>query len=177
MATQQTQNQTSSYTFTAKLISLDEPRNNAKNYTLGIKIVGDAPEGSGYGKGIIKVLMDPKVWDVATVTKQAEEEAEGEITVEKVTKEGGDHFTVLSKWGGVTKAPYEGGDRKGGGSGKGYTPRTPEEIHSASITGIIKSAFDAAANTGKITAADELIDLGVSKYFEAMDKAKERAKS
>lgn len=176
MATQQTQNQTSSYTFTAKLISLDEPRNNAKNYTLGIKIVGEAPEGSGYGKGIIKVLMDPKVWDVQAVTKQAEEEAEGEITVEKVTKEGGDHFTVLSSWGGVTKPPYESGERKGGGSGKGYTPRSPEEVHTSSIAGIIKSAFDAAANTGKITMADELIDLGIGRYFQAMDKVKERAK-
>lgn len=177
MATQQTQNQTSSYTFTAKLISLDEPRNNAKNYTLGIKIVGEAPEGSGYGKGIIKVLMDPKVWDVATVTKQAEEEAEGEITVEKVTKEGGDHFTVLSSWGGVTKPPYESGERKGGGSGKGYTPRTPEEIHSASITGLIKSALDASASVGELDGVGKLIDLAIEKYWTAMDKAKERGKS
>lgn len=175
MANQQ-QNQTSSYTFTAKLISLDEPRNNAKNYTLGIKIVGDAPEGSGYGKGIVKVLMDPKVWDVATITKQAEEETEGEITVEKVIKEGGDHFTVLSSWGGITKPAYEGGGGNKGGGGKSYQPRSAEEIHTSAICGIIKSAFDAAANTGKITAADELIDLGLAKYFDAMDKVKERAK-
>lgn len=175
MANQQ-QNQTSSYTFTAKLISLDEPRNNAKNYTLGIKIVGDAPEGSGYGKGIIKVLMDPKVWDVATITKQAEEESEGEITVEKVTKEGGDHFTVLSSWGGVTKPPYEAGGNKGGGGGKSYTPRGPEEIHSSAVCGIIKSAIDAAAATGETKGAGTLIDLGLEKYFAAMDKVKERAK-
>lgn len=90
-------------------------------------------------------------------------EGEAEIEVKSRVDNNGD--TVIEAWlksFGGSKPKYGGG----GGGGRQFTPKTPEEIHSASICGIVKSCieFSEAGNF------DEFCDQAVAAYMRGMSK-------
>lgn len=58
----------------------------------------------------------------------------------------------------------------GGGGGKGYVPKTPEEIHSASICGVVKSGLELCAQQG-ITDPEKIRSVawaGVETYIDGI---------
>jgi hypothetical protein len=109
-----------------------------------------------------------KCWKDKKFGTPLQEGAEASAEVEvKAGKNGNEGW--INSFGGVVQGQRGGG----GGGGRQFTPKTPAEIHSASLCGCVKTAFEYAAVRG-ITDFGEigkLADLAFAAYWRGIAKA------
>ena len=171
-----TQQSTERKTLTAivKASSFDEPKAGGKCISVTFKFKGDKPEG--FTNATFKALAHTDTWKVEDF---ADDETFSEVTWEvqppAAGKEANGPTYWLMKYAGKEKAAYV-PKLGGGGKGGGYV-KTAEEIHSASICGIIKSAMEYSsvqcADIGNYPACfDTIANAALEKYWASMAKAK-----
>jgi hypothetical protein len=128
---------------------------------------------AGYGK-TPKLLVDTKVWSLESLEKDMKEELESELTFEISVKDKG-NTNWLIKWNGKEKEPFQPKSKSGG---KGGYSKTPEEIHAASIGGIVKSSLEATASLGVkaegfIDSFNAISQAAITTYYKGIDVAKQ----
>lgn len=143
-------------------------------HTVKVKIEGWKPPEAGKKLGWVKFEgWDKSVkcfldsWESFGCKVGDEDQAEVEFLEEEY--QGKPQMVYfLRGWAGKKSG---GGGRGGAGRGGGsWQPKTAEEIHSASVCGIIKSAFEYCASLGNPDPASlkDAIAQGVSAYKDAM---------
>lgn len=108
------------------------------------------------------------------VAPEAGVTAEAEIDVKERTHSTTGEVIIeawLKSFGGSPQAKGKGGG--GFGGGRGFTPKTTEEIHAASICGCVKSAVDMVIHTETLSEKDlpRIIDVLADGYWRSLAKA------
>lgn len=142
---------------TLKVLNFKEVKEGQKNHIVLFKSVS-AIDGVG---GNPEILADKDIWSA----DDFKEDTEGTAKFEKVWSDDRRFFYALSSWGGKEK-----GAAKQANRGGGYTPKSKDEVHAPSVCGIIKSAYESAANQGIKDARDleAHIRVGLDCYVSTM---------
>lgn len=164
-----------SITAICKASSYELPKTETgKCISVTFKLKGEKPEG--FTNPTFKALAHKETWTEADF---ADDEAYAEVTWEvQPPKEGEESKGPtywLSKWNGKERAAYvpkAGGN--GGRSGGGYT-KTPAEIHSSSICGILKTSIEISSTqcndiSDYAQTFDTVANSAIDKYFASIAK-------
>lgn len=173
----ETNNERRTLTAIVKASSYEEPKAGGKCISVTFKFKGDRPEG--FNNPTFKALANIDTWSVADFEDDSKEmEVTWEVQPPAPGKEANGNTYWLMKWNGKEKAPYVSNNKNKGGGG-GYV-KTAEEIHSASVCGIIKTS----AEVTKAIIEDpkdyeekfEIVSsAAIEKYLTAMTVIRQRA--
>lgn len=167
-------NERRTLTAIVKASSYEEPKPGGKCISVTFKFRGDKPEG--FTNPTFKALANTDTWSVADFEDDTKEaEVTWEVQPPAPGKEANGNTYWLMKWNGKEKAPYTPTSK---GKGGGYV-KTAEEIHSASVCGIIKTSLEATKGIIEDpkdfeTKFDSIASVAIDKYLAAMTVVRQR---